>query len=127
MAELSGDVSQQNLQIYLEKYNTVKDTLIPELDAGKLDSEHAALLTEYVFDFYYRGYDRTLGTKEADTGKDIKELDDIRNGYMLDVLHSRLSYTDEDMEAARDDIMDNGYFHASEARKYAERYSERYR
>ena len=119
--------SDSIFQDYHDKYTSVKEIYIPKLDEGQLDLNSAEVLTEYVFDYYYRCYDKTVTITGTDDTETVNALDEIRNSYMLDVLHSRLFFTDEDMEAARDDIMENGYFHASEARKYSDRYYERFK
>ncbi len=115
------------LLYYYKMYMDVRDIYIPELDDKKLAKDHAGWMTEDVFNFYYRCYDISLGSAGKNTERDIQVLDDIRDGYMLDILYSRMMYTQEDMEAAKGDIMENGFFHMSEAQKYSDRYYERYR
>ena len=111
---------------FYEKYIDVRDIYLPELDSGRLDKEHAARLTECVFEYYYRSYDSNMNLSGYRDDKDIAILDGIREDHMLEILHSRLMYTDEDMEAAKDDIMEGGFFHLSEAYDYSDRYFERY-
>ena len=112
---------------YYQRYVEVRDIYVPMLDGGKLDKENAAWFTESVFGFYYRCYDNTMGLSVEKNTEDVKVLDGIRDEYMMPILHSRMFFTDEDMEAAKGAIMENGYFHVSEAYKYSDRYYERYR
>ncbi len=125
MAEVFGE-EPNGYDHYYDEYIQVKDVYIPKLDEGKLEAEDAGQLTRYVFEYYYRCYDTPVSAATIkDT--DIKALDEIRDGYMLDILHSRMQFTDDDMEAARKDLMKNGLFNSSEALKYSDRYFERYR
>lgn len=126
MAAMLEGEADRVFDLYYEKYMQVKDVYIPELEEGKLGPEDAKLLTQYVFEYYYRCYDLS-GSVATVSEEDKKALDEIRDGYMLDVLHSRMQFTDEDMEAAKKDLMENGYFHSSEANKYSDRYYEKYR
>lgn len=112
---------------YYQKYVEVRDIYIPMLDGGILEKDNAGWFTEKVFCYYYRCYDSTMGLSSEKNNKDIEILDGIRDGYMLDILHTRMMFTDEDMEAAKSTVMENGYFHVSEAYKYSDRYYERYR
>ena len=116
-----------DLIFFYGKFMDVRDKYIPELDKGTMSGQDARLLTQIVFEFYYRCYDNTMDVAGKSTPDDITYLDGIREDYMKDILYKRMRYTEEDMEAAKDDIMEYGYFHIEEAFAVSDRYSERYR
>ena len=111
---------------YYAQYMEVRDVYVPKLGSGLAQNE-ARRLTECVFAFYYRCYDHTMGTAGNASEEDIRVLDGIRDDFMLDILFSRMGYTEDDMEAARKDIMENNYFHTAEADKFSDNYADRYR
>lgn len=112
---------------YYGQYIMIRDDLLPILENGTIDQNSARMLTESVFSYYYRCYDNTMGAAGTATEKDLAILDGIRDGFILDIIHNRMGFTDEDMEAARGDIMESNYFHTAEADKISDRYSDRYK
>ncbi len=111
---------------YYGQYMEVRDIYVPELDKKTLSQSDARRLTEFAFSFYYRCYDRQISTTGNIPEKDLEILDGVRD-YMLSVLYDRLGYSQDDMEAARSDIMENNYFHAGKVDRYSDSYSERYK
>ena len=104
---------------YHGKYSDVVNVYLPELDNGKLSKEDARLLTVTVFEYYYRCYD-TEGDNVEPEGK-LAALDVIRADVMIPVLYDRLGCTEDDMKAAKDDIMEYGIFHTDVAIGYSDR------
>ena len=116
-----------DLLYYYSRYVSARDDLLPLLASGKMTQIDARRLTEITFSFYYRCYDNTIGLAGNASDDDIKKLDEIRNDFFLDILHDRMGYTDDDMDAARGDLMENNYFHTDLADKFSDRYCERYK
>ena len=112
---------------YYSQYVSIRDEYIPQLDSGSLTKNGARWLTECTFSFYYRCYDNTMGAAGNASEEDIATLDGIRDGFFLDILYNRMGYTEEDMEAARGDIMESNFFHTAVADKFSDRYCERYK
>ena len=112
---------------YYNHYVLIRDEYIPMLDEGRLTKNNARLLTESTFSFYYRCYDHTMGSANNASKSDIATLDKIRDEHILDIIFNRMGYTEEDMEAARGDIMENNYFHTAVADRFSDRYCERYK
>ena len=121
------DYPHYDLLNYYGQYVVIRDEYIPKLDKRELTGNTARFLTEVTFSFYYRCYDHTIGTAGNASEADLEELDKIRDEFFLDILYNRMEYTEEDMEAARNDIMNSNWFHADVADKYSDKYSERYR
>ena len=109
------------------QYVSVRDEYLPKLDEGKLTKNDARALTQITFSYYYRCYDNTMGVAGNASEKDLSTLDKIRDDFILGILYDRMGYTEEDMEAARGDIMENNYFHTAVADKFSDRYCERYK
>ena len=121
------DYPHYDLLNYYGQYVVIRDEYIPKLDKRELTGNAARFLTEVTFSFYYRCYDHTIGTAGNASESDLEELDKIRDEFFLDILYNRMGYTEEDMEAARNDIMNSNWFHTDVADKYSDKYSERYR
>lgn len=113
--------------VYYRKYLDVRDHYIPMLDEGNLNGLDARELTDCVFSYYYRSYDYFYAVDRKLIEDDILILDNIRDNYMLEILHKRMGYTEEDMEAAKKEIMKNGYFHSDNVYEFSDRYYERYK
>ena len=111
---------------YYGQYMEVRDIYVPMLDNKTLSQSDARRLTEFVFAFYYRCYDKQISNTGAIPQKDMEILDGVRD-YMIGILHDRLGYSEDDMEAARGDVMENNYFHAGKVDRYSDSYFERYR
>ncbi len=112
---------------YYSQYVLIRDEYLPMLDRREMSKGAARYLTEVTFAFYYRSYDHTMGSAGNASKSDLETLDGIRNDFFLSILYDRMGYTEDDMEAARGDIMQNNYFHTAEADKICDRYCERYK
>ena len=109
------------------KYKDIRDIYIPALDGGELSQDLARKLTENTFEYYYKCYDPNIMRSVKMTDKDITYFDSIRDDYILDILYNRMGYTKNDMDAAKDDIINSNYFHSITADKYSDKYFGRYR
>ncbi len=112
---------------FYSKYVEVRDVFLPLLDKKELTQVQARQLTESVFAFYYRVYDHTMGTAGNTSDNDIEVLDGIKNDVMYDILFNRMGFTEQDMESARSEIMEDNYFHSDRADKFSDSYYERFR
>ena len=121
------DYPHYDLLNYYRQYVLIRDDYLPKLDKSQMTGNTARFLTEVTFSYYYRCYDHTIGSAGNASEGDLETLDKIRDEFFLDILYNRMGYTGEDMEAARDDIMESNYFHTNVADKYSDKYSERYR
>ncbi len=131
-SEEAGNLDLWNYENYdflrfYGKYSDIKNTYIPALDSGKLAIEDARRFTEYIFEYYYRSYDPNLAISVKMVPEDVAYFDSVREEYILGILYDRMDYTKSDMDAVKDDIMDNGYFHSNVADKYSDKYYGRYK
>ncbi|MCR5685914.1 MAG: hypothetical protein K6G81_10940 [Lachnospiraceae bacterium] len=119
--------AHSDLLNYYIQYIHVRDVYVPKLGSGTITEDEKRNLTECVFSYYYRCYADTVGTAGNLSEDDLKVLDGIRDTYMLGIMTDRMGFSEGDMEAARPEIMKNGYFHTDRADKFSDRYGERYK
>lgn len=83
------------------RYDELKSTLLPKLDDGKADSKEKEAITYDTLVFYYRGYGSV-------TNEQQKVLDDIRDNYMMGIIHERLGLSDEELDILESYVKDGG-------------------
>lgn len=105
------------------KYMDIRDNYVPELDDNSFDALSASGFMYDCLYFYYEVYrvDRTVSYHLTEA--DYKVLDECRS-YIVNIVHERMKFTDEQMEAfrANGDILSSNYLSYGDCSKLAKKY-----